>query len=180
MTIRVGRVCGIRPVASPPLLRSEPVAGLIRFRAYVPDEIVTQPTPATKLLAVIEFLDHGRLTALYQELGFEVVTEWSVRKAVSLLRRLRPDVVIADFYFQSDFRDRLSNLESLLAATESLPEVKIIVLYDPKDRGALDRVRQRMRVDAELTVPVNEAELATVLRQWLPSPAGNLEAGHTP
>ena len=148
---------------------------LIRFMADAPDDLVTSAEIPAKLLAVIEFLDHGRLSVLYQRLGFDVTTEWSVRKAVSLLRKLKPDVVIADFYFQTDFRDRLSNLESLLAATESLTRTRILVLYDPKDRTALDRVRQRMRVDAVLTIPVNEGELEAVLRQWLTPASANLQ-----
>src|SRR5512143_3466850 len=128
-----------------------------------------------KLLAVIEFIEHARFPPLYKELGFEVAVEWQVRKAVSLLKRMRPDVIVADFYFQSDFRDRLSNLESLLAATEPLPQSRILVLYDPKDGAVLDRVRQRMRVDAVLTIPVNETELEAVLRQWLTAASGRLE-----
>lgn len=136
--------------------------------------MISSASPA-KLLAVIEFLDHGKLSAFYQRLGFDVTTEWSVRKAVSLLRKLKPDVVIADFYYQTDFRDRLSNLESLLAAAESLSRARILVLYDPKDRNALDRVRQRMRVDAVLTIPVNEGALEAVLRQWLTPASANLQ-----
>jgi len=118
------------------------------------------------LLAVIEFIAHGRLHGLYKELGFEVATEWRVRKAVSLVRKMKPDVIVADFYFQSDFRDRLSNLESLLAAAQPLKETRILVLYDPQDAHALDRVRQRMRIDAALPVPVSDQALKDVLNGW--------------
>ena len=118
------------------------------------------------LLAVIEFIAHGRLPGLYKELGFEVATEWRVRKAVSLVRKMKPDVIVADFYFQSDFRDRLSNLESLLAAAQPLKETQVLVLYDPQDAHALDRVRQRMRIDAALPVPVSDQALRDVLSGW--------------
>lgn len=121
----------------------------------------------TTLLAVIEFLDHGRLPVLYQRLGFETTVEWSVRKAVPLLRRLRPDVLVADFYFQADFRDRLSNAESLLAAAEPLAGTKILLFYDPRDEHALNRVRERLRIDAALPVPVQEARLEALLLGWL-------------
>lgn len=118
------------------------------------------------LLAVIELMDHARLPTLYQQIGFEVTTEWSVRKAVSALRKLKPDVIVADFYFQSDFRDRLSNLESLLATAQPLAGTRILVLYEAKNQPALERVRERMRIDAAITTPVNEAEMRRLLEDW--------------
>jgi DNA-binding NarL/FixJ family response regulator len=118
------------------------------------------------LLAVIEFISHGRLPELYQQLGFEVTTEWRVRKAVSLVRKLKPDVIVADFYFQSDFRDRLSNLESLLAAAQPLKETRILVFYEPQDEPALIRVRERMRIDAVLPTPASEEAIEAVLSEW--------------
>ena len=128
-------------------------------------------TQSKSLLAVIECISHGRLPELYKQLGFDVTPEWRVRKAVSLVRKLKPDVIVADFYFQSNFRDRLSNLESLLAAAQPLKETRILVLYDPQDAHALDRVRQRMRIDAALPVPVSDQALRDVLNGWLEQPA---------
>ena len=49
-----------------------------------------------KLLAVIEFIEHARFPAIYKELGFDVSAEWQVRKAVSLIRKIKPDVIVAD------------------------------------------------------------------------------------
>ena len=121
---------------------------------------------ARKLLAVIEFVAHARLPGLYQALGFDVTTEWRVRKAVALVRKLKPDVIVADFYFQQDFRDRLSNLESLLAAAQPLKECKILVFYEPNDEHALERVRQRMRIDAALPMPVSDEAIKAVLDGW--------------
>lgn len=123
-------------------------------------------TRPKSLLAVIELMDHARLPTLYQQIGFEVTTEWSVRKAVAALRKLKPDVIVADFYFQSDFRDRLSNLESLLATAQPLAGTRILVLYEAKNRPALDRVRERMRIDAAITTPVDEAEMRRLLEGW--------------
>lgn len=120
-----------------------------------------------KLLSVVEFLEHSKLAGLYKQLGFEVSTEWQVRKAISLMRKLQPEVIVADFYFQSDFRDRLSNLESLLAAAQPLAHTRILVLYEPKNQPILDKVRSRLRMDATLTMPVKEAELQSVLSAWL-------------
>ncbi len=119
-----------------------------------------------KLLALIEFVDHAKLPVLYKALGFEVTTEWQARKAVSLVRKLKPGVIVADFYSQTDFRDRLSNLESLLAAAQPLRETRILVFYDPHNAPALDRVRQRMRIDAALPMPVRDEAIKAVLSEW--------------
>lgn len=119
-----------------------------------------------KLLAVIEFMNHGKFAALYKRLGFDVTTEWQVRKAVSLVRKLKPAVIVADFYFQSDFRDRLSNLESLLAAAQPLVDTKILVFYEEKNQHALDKVRERMRIDAALPMPASEEAIESVLSGW--------------
>ena len=119
------------------------------------------------LLAVIEFIAHNRLRAVYEDLGFKVHGEFAVRKAITWLRRNRPSVVVADFYFQPDFRDRVSNLESLLATVQSMPDTRVVVLYDPAHQTALDKVRQRFRIDAALRLPVNDQELKDCLRAWL-------------
>jgi hypothetical protein len=124
-------------------------------------------THPKKLLAVIEFIEHSRFPAIYKDLGFDVTTEWQVRKAVSQVRKLKPDVIVGDFYFQSDFRDRLSNLESLLAASHVLKDVKILVFYEAENEHILAQVRERMHIDAALAMPVNEAALKAVLSEWL-------------
>lgn len=120
------------------------------------------------LLSVIELLGHANLRPLYERLGYRVATEFTMRKAINLLRREKPAVIVADFYFQPDFRDRVSNLESLLAAAQALPDTRVAVLYQAAHRHALDRLCQRFRIDATLTLPVDEGQLAAQLTAWQP------------
>ena len=124
-------------------------------------------TVSKKLLTVIEFIEHAQYPAIYQSLGFDVTVEWQVRKAVSLIRKIKPDVIVADFYFQSDFRDRLSNLESLLAATQLSKDIKILVFYEIHNIAVLDKVRERMVIDAALPMPVSDEAIKAVLKGWL-------------
>ena len=119
-----------------------------------------------QLLAVVEFLANNRLRSVYEAAGYRVQSEFMVRKAIAWLRKNRPAVVAADFYFQPDFRDRVSNLESLLATLHGMPAVKVVVFYDPAHQAALDKVAQRFRIDAALPVPVQDAELTTLLTGW--------------
>ena len=120
-----------------------------------------------KLLAVVEFMEHARLHELYKSLGYDVTLEWQVRKAVALVRKLKPDVIVADFFAQSDFRDRLSNLESLLAATQLLKEFKVLVFYEPHNLSALERVRERMHIDVALPMPATDQAIREALQGWL-------------
>jgi len=128
---------------------------------------------APSLLMVNAFIGTAGYKKLYQELGYTVVTEWSERKAISLLRKSPPAVIVADFYHQTDFRDRLSNLESLLAAAQSSPNTRILVFYEAAHQAVLDKVRARLRIDAALTLPVQEDALRARLQGWLETPAAS-------
>ncbi|MBW8459202.1 MAG: hypothetical protein K0M58_12290 [Thiobacillus sp.] len=119
------------------------------------------------LLMVNAFIGTAGYKKLYQELGYAVVTEWSERRAISLMRKTPPAVIVADFYHQTDFRDRLSNLESLLATAQGLPNTRILVFYETAHQAVLDKVCQRLRVDIALPMPVDEANLRATLTSWL-------------
>ncbi|MDP3584073.1 MAG: hypothetical protein Q8R61_03035 [Thiobacillus sp.] len=122
---------------------------------------------APRLLMVNAFIGTAGYKTLFQELGYAVVTEWSERKAISALRKASPAVIVADFYHQTDFRDRLSNLESLLAAAQATPQTRILVFYETAHQAVLDTVRARLRIDAALPLPVDETALRTTLTSWL-------------
>jgi DNA-binding NarL/FixJ family response regulator len=130
-------------------------------------------TPPT-LLMVNAFIGTAGYKKLYQELGYSVAAEWSERKAISLMRKSPPAVIVADFYHQSDFRDRLSNLESLLAAAQSAPNTRILVFYETAHQAVLDQVSARLRIDASFTLPVQENALRTTLLSWLENPPVSL------
>jgi len=106
------------------------------------------------------FVDEGGFddfTPLFVSLGFVVDFEYSQRKAVKLAKKTMYQVVVAEFSYNPEFRDRVSNIESLLATLEShSPEVKIIILYDEMNQPQLNQLKQRYRMDATLTFPVDE------------------------
>ncbi len=106
------------------------------------------------------FVDEGGFddfTQLFLNMGFNVDFEGSQRKAVKLAKNNTYQVLVAEFSYNPEFRDRVSNIESLLATLEShSPKVKIIVLYDEINQTQLDQLKQRYRMDATLTFPVDE------------------------
>lgn len=119
------------------------------------------------LLMINAFIGTAGYKKLYQEVGYTVVAEWSERKAISLVRKSPPAVIVADFYHQTDFRDRLSNLESLLAAVQSAPDTRILVFYEAAHQAILDKVSARLRIDAAVVLPVEENRLRATLQAWL-------------
>ena len=91
---------------------------------------MTQETGKRQLLSIIELGGYPNFTPLYEELGYNVEIATRMRKALGLLKKQQPDVIVAEFNFQSDFRDRTSSLESLLAVVQRLPDTRVIVFYE--------------------------------------------------
>jgi ActR/RegA family two-component response regulator len=121
-------------------------------------------TPTRKLLlSIVELGGYPNFTPLYEELGYQVVVEKSVRKAIGRLKRTRPAVIVAEFNFQSDFRDRTSSLESLLAMVQRLHDTRVIVLYDREYAPQLDKLRARLPVHFALAFPVEARDLRICL-----------------
>ena len=111
------------------------------------------------LLAIIEIGAYPNFTPLYEQAGYTVTIERSMRKALPQVRKLKPAVIVAEFNFQSDFRDRTSSLESLLAVVQTLPGTNIIVFYDAEQAHQFERLRTRFPIHAALTYPVDPARL---------------------
>lgn len=122
--------------------------------------------PAT-LLAITELGGYPDFTSLYNQLGYEVVKTDSVRKAVKLIRQHKPAVIVAEFNFQSDFRDRTSSLETVLSSAQGVSDSKMIVFYEQEFQHQYARFLERFTVFSSLPFPVDEKDLQCALRQAL-------------
>lgn len=121
------------------------------------------------LLSIIELGGYPNLLPLYQRLGFTVEVVNSQRKARSLLKKTQPDVIVAEYIFQSDFRDRTSNLETLMAVLQRHPQVKVIVLYLPEHAEKLAVLESRFALFAKIAFPVTAEKMQAVLAPLLGS-----------
>jgi hypothetical protein len=72
------------------------------------------------------------------------------------LDELPADVVIAEFNFQSDFRDRTSSLESLMSVVERQADIKLIIFYDKEFKQQLARLDVRFTFDYTMAFPLDE------------------------
>lgn len=115
------------------------------------------------LLAVVEFGGYPNFTAVYEAAGYEHVTVVSVRKALALIKERVPAVVVCEFNFQSDFRDRTSSLESLLAVLQRAPGTRVIVFHEAEHAPQLARLTARFPVHATLAYPVDPDRLRAAL-----------------
>jgi len=117
------------------------------------------------LLAVIELGGYPDFRDLYQQFGYEVIIEASMRKALSLLKKKKVDVIVAEFNYQHTFRDRLSSLESIIAVAQTNEQIEFIVLYETEFENHLDKLRQQFQFSAEITFPIDEAKMMGVLEK---------------
>ena len=120
-----------------------------------------------RLLAIIELGGYPNLAPLYRRLGFQTELVSSQRKAQAYLKKQIPDLIVAEYNFQSDFRDRTSNLETLMARLQRHPEVKVIVFYQAEFRHKLDGLRSRFPVFEAIAFPVDPGRVEAALRRVL-------------
>ncbi len=121
--------------------------------------MIEAPPSRGTLLSIVEVGGYPNFTPLYAQAGFEVLTARSLRKALTTMKKTQPKVIVAEFNYQSDFRDRSSNLESLLAAVQRQPKIKVIVFYEVQHLPQFERLRSRFPIEAALPYPIDPGSL---------------------
>lgn len=116
------------------------------------------------LLSITELGGYPDFRELYEKNGYQVVSESSMRKALRSLKKSHPGVIVAEFNFQSDFRDRTSSLETLMAVVQQMHEVKLIIFYEKEYTHQFDKLRNRFSFHAELPYPIDSAQLSAALK----------------
>jgi hypothetical protein len=127
------------------------------------DSHMTVCQPAKLLLSIVELGGYPDFTPLYRELGYEVAVETRMRKAIGFLKKRKPDVIVAEFNFQSDFRDRSSNLESILAVVQRSSDIRVIIFYEKEFSPQFKKLRARLPVHQALVFPVDVSALRNSL-----------------
>jgi hypothetical protein len=117
------------------------------------------------LLSIVELGGYPDFSPLYEAQGFHVLKTDSIRKAVKLIRRYKPAVMVAEFNFQSDFRDRSSSLETILSSSQGVADSSMIVFYENEFEPQYRRFLQNFEVAASLAFPIDEQHLAAELQR---------------
>jgi hypothetical protein len=114
-------------------------------------------------LAIVELGGYPNFTPLYKRLGFDATFVNSQRKAQAYLKKKVPDVIVTEFNYQTDFHDRTSNLETLMARLQRYPGVQVVVLYPSEFSAKFELLRRRFPVAAALTFPVTPEAMERAL-----------------
>ena len=121
------------------------------------------------LLAIVEQGGYPNFSPLYQRNGYAVTMAHAMRKAINLVKKLHPDVIVAEFNYQSDFRDRTSSLESLLATIERMSHgdnaktINVIVFYEKEYTHQLEKLQAVFNNFQTLAYPISEHDLEQLL-----------------
>ena len=54
------------------------------------------------LLAIVELGGYPNYTPIYQRAGFDVVMEHTMRKALGVIKKKRPRVIVAEFNYRNE------------------------------------------------------------------------------
>ena len=112
------------------------------------------------LLMIIELGGYPDFSSIYEGAGYRVESVSSMRKALSLLKKNNYDMVVCEFNFQSDFRDRTSSLESMMAVLQRKPDTRIVVFYEKEFAHQFERISGRFPFHAALSYPIDEQLLS--------------------
>ncbi len=112
------------------------------------------------LLSIVELGGYPNFAPLYERLGCQVLVENSMRKALTAVKQYQPRVVVAEFNFQSDFRDRTSSLESLMSVVQRLPQTRVIVFYEQDYAHQLAKLQAIAPLFKVMAYPIAEDALA--------------------
>ena len=115
----------------------------------------------SKILFIIEIGGFPLKINELKDAGHEIELIGNMRKGISLLKKFRPDVVVAEFQYTSQFRDRDSNLDTILTQIVShSPHTQLIALVEQEQQVHFERLKSRFdNIHGELYFPFEESDL---------------------
>jgi len=99
--------------------------------------------------------------SVFREYQFQVTKVQSLRKALSLIKQIKPDVIVAEFVYAPTYGSQLSNFESLFAAAQSFaPRANFLAMVHRDDSDHFAKVSSNVSNCRVLTQPVKTSDLA--------------------
>ena len=115
------------------------------------------------LFSIIESPSHPMLSQLYKSAGVEEQRFTTMRKAISALKKTKPDFVVADFlygYGNNYAGVNVSNLDVFLHSLQKYaPGAKVIVLVSKDEEKYIAKLADLFSLHAVFTYPVDENAL---------------------
>lgn len=123
----------------------------------------------SKILFVIEF---GGFPLKFDDLvekGHEIEFTKSMRKAISLLKKTQPDLVVAEFNYTSQFRDRDSNLDTIMTQIVChSSHTKLIAFVEQEQKQHFKRLQSRFEnIKGALYFPFRDKDIKQMIHKML-------------
>lgn len=120
------------------------------------------------IFSIIESPVHPDFSSLYQKHGLLEIRADSMRKAISLLRKHTPSVVVAEFFYGygSNYAGiNISNVDVFLLSLQKYKsDTRVILLVDKSERKFVDRLAEQYPLHAILTHPVRLTDIENALK----------------
>ena len=120
------------------------------------------------IFSIIESPIHPNFTALYQQLDFQNIQLYSMRKALAEMKKKKPDFIIAEFFYgygNNYAGVNISNLDVMLRSLQKYaPEAKVIALVEKSERKYVDKLEELFPLHAVLQYPVSPKMLSEHLK----------------
>ncbi len=121
------------------------------------------------LFSIVESPLHPKLSGLFSRLGYEEVELTSTRKAVSQLKKQKPNVVVADFVygFSNNYSGvHISNLDVFLMSMQKFaPGTPVIILVSPGEMEHAEKMRNICEIQAILPFTAAESDIEAELKK---------------
>lgn len=122
-----------------------------------------------KLLFIMERGGFPVYAEEYASAGYEVTVARSVRKGLAEMKKSSPDIICAEMNCDPNFRDRVSNLEPVLAMVQSShPHTRLVVFVEQENLPKVEILRQRFDISEALTYPLNMDDTLAALERAAP------------
>lgn len=119
------------------------------------------------LFSIIESPSHPLLSSLYTECSLEEHRFTSMRKAISALKKLKPDFVVADFlygYGNNYAGVNVSNLDVFLYSLQKYaPDAKVIALVSKEEQQFVSRLAELFPLHGTLVYPVSREQMQQLI-----------------
>ena len=119
------------------------------------------------LFSIIESPLHPNFIDLYQSLNIENVQFGSMRKAISQLKKQKPDYVVAEFFYgygNNYAGVNVSNLDVFLHSLKKYaPEAKVIVMVEKEELKHVAKLADLFTLHAVLKHPVSVQAMSEML-----------------
>lgn len=125
----------------------------------------------TTVFTIVETPGFPDFSSLYRRMGLTVYKISSVRKAISQLKKHKPDIVIAEFiygYSNNYSGVHISNLDVFLVSLQKYaPNASMIILVNKPELQYIERLEPIVPFE-QLTLPVAESVMQQTLQSCLP------------